>query len=150
MLNLLGKDFSGIPREEHHLNNELLYDLNMGYEHREKVHPLQAVRYHAMESGYLHPWSFDNVAEQYGFSKLEEFMPFRDYLELPAHCVDRLIQGLTKGRKKRKEADDKARAEQAERNKQTNAANIHRDGQQMDPLTAEIVRQMNLGGKDTS
>lgn len=142
IVNLLGKDMSDLPPEEVDLNNSLLYDLNMGYENRKNIHPLQAVRFNRVEAKYVHPWSYENIGEQFGELKLHEFIPLRDYLELPANAVDRVIKGVIKGRESRRVADEEARREAARRQKeQQSTANVH--SADMDPVTAEMIRQLN-------
>ena len=135
---------SGLLPEEVALNDELLYDLNMGYENLKNIHPLQSVRYHRVETKYVHPWSYENIGEQYGELKLDEYIPLKDYLELPANAVDRVIRGVIKGKEARRVSDEEARRERARREKdQQGTANVH--GGEMDPVTAELMRQFNQG-----
>lgn len=106
---MLGRDFSSLRPEEVQLNNAILYDINMGYAVPTSLRPHQSIKYHRMESSFIHPWSFDAVGEQWGVNKLHEFIPLRDYLELPANSVDQILAGVIRGRGKRKKMDDDAR-----------------------------------------
>jgi len=139
-MNLLGKDMSGMMPESIHLNNGLLHDINMGYERLGKIRPGHSVRYNRIESAYVHPWSYENVGEQYGMNKLHDYIPIRDYLELPQHAVDRIVAGIIKGKDERFKMEEKKRLEKAAKDKQNNTANVH--GQEIDPMTAELLRQM--------
>lgn len=118
LLNLVGRDFSQIQKDSMLLNERLLFDINMGYQDPSKVSPHQSVKFYPQEAGYLHPWSIENIGEQFGVNKLEDFLPIHEYLHLPAHLVDRLISGMMKGRTRRMELDKEAREEQERREKE--------------------------------
>lgn len=141
-MNLLGKDLSQMMPEALYLNTTLLHDLNMGYEDIKKIRPGQSIRFNRIEAGYVHPWSYENIGEQYGLNKLNEYIPIRDYLELPANAVDRVVAGIIKGKDERLKLDNKRRQEEEAKDKHINTSNVHQ--QQVDPMTAEVLRQLEL------
>lgn len=113
----------------------------MGYENPEKVRVGQSIRFNPVEAGYVHPWSYENLGEQYEDGKLSDFIPLRDYLELPANAVDKIIVGMMKGRTVRQEREEKARQAKAAKDKQQkNTSNVHTD--QLDPATEAIIKSM--------
>ena len=139
-MNLLGRDMSGMMPETILLNNGLLHDLNMGYEKAERIRPGHSVRYNRVESAYVHPWSYENVGEQYGMNRLSDYIPIRDYMELPQHAVDRIVSGIIKGKDERLKLEEQKRKEKEAKDKVANTSNVH--GSEMDPVTAELLRQM--------
>lgn len=141
-MNLLGKDFSQLMPEAIYLNNVLLHDINMGYEDAKKIRAGSSVRFNRMEAAYIHPWSYENIGEQYGMNKLNDYIPIRDYLELPSNAVDRIVAGIIKGKEERLKLDDKRRLEREAKDKAVNKANVH--SQNIDPMTAEVMRQLEI------
>lgn len=109
LTNLLGVDMSGVHPDQQLLNDRLLHDINMGFETPRSISPHQSIKYHKVETGYLHPWSYTNVGEQFGMNRLDEFIPLRDYLELPMNCVDTIVSGVIAGKTKRAKMEEDAR-----------------------------------------
>lgn len=109
LMNLLGVDMSNVHPDQRHLNDRLLHDINMGYETPRAISPHQSIKFHKVESDYLHPWSYRNVGEQFGMNRLDEFIPLRDYLELPMNCVDTILSGVITGKGKRAKMEEEAR-----------------------------------------
>lgn len=83
----------------------MLHDFNMGYYDRSTLKPHSSVTFVEKENEYYHPWSIDAIGHQYGWGKLKEIIPLKEYLTLPAHLVENLVKGITKGEEQRSKAD---------------------------------------------
>jgi hypothetical protein len=136
---------SALTTDEVLLNDQLLYDLNMGYATRKNIHHMQSIRFIPKEANYIHPWSFEATGEVYGMNQLEKYIPLRDYLELPSHMVDRVITGVIEGKDKRRKAEEEEKRRRdllAETNNVKNNANVHTGSEELDPVTREMIRAM--------
>lgn len=83
----------------------MLHDFNMGYYDRSTMSPHSSVAFIKMENGFVHPWSIKHLGHQYGYGKMKEIIPLRDYLTLPAFLVDDLMGGITEGEALRTKQD---------------------------------------------
>jgi len=110
---LLGKDTSEVDPDSMLFNERMMYHFNMGYSTPNGRNPFSSVAYYEAEHKFFHPWSHNSNAKRYGYNKLKEILPLRDYLELPIHIVDEYIDGLVEGETARFEAE-KARDKEAD------------------------------------
>lgn len=101
MSGLFGVTIDSANPEKLEFDEQVLYDINMGYVDPTEITPHSSVAFHKAENDFFHPWSIDNVGYQYGYARLKDIIPLRDYLTLPAHLVDGLIEGIVDGEKKR-------------------------------------------------
>lgn len=83
----------------------MLHDFNMGYYNRSTMSPHSSIAFIKMENGFIHPWSIKNLGHQFGFGKMKEIIPLKDYLTLPAFLVDDLVAGITEGEAIRSKQD---------------------------------------------
>lgn len=83
----------------------MLHDFNMGYYNRSTMTPHSSVAFIKMENGFIHPWSIKHIGNQYGYGKMKELIPLKDYLTLPAFLVDDLVSGITEGEALRAKQD---------------------------------------------
>ena len=81
----------------------------MGYYHPSKMTPHSSVAFIEKENEFVHPWSIENLGREYGYGKMKEIIPLKDYLTLPAFLVDNLVRGLIRGETQRAKADAAAR-----------------------------------------
>jgi len=87
-------------------NESMLHDLNMNYYTPATMDPFSSVLYIPEENEFYHEWSIKSVAKKYGFYKLHEIMPLRDYMEMPMFMIDDLITGVGEGRSQRDKQDN--------------------------------------------
>jgi hypothetical protein len=84
----------------------MLHDLNMNHYTPATMDPFSSVAYIPEENDFYHEWSIKSVAKKYGFYKIHEIMPLRDYMEMPMFLIDDLISGVTEGRSQRDKVDN--------------------------------------------
>lgn len=101
MSNLFGQPVDSSNPEKTELDEQILHDINMGYIDPTDITPHSSVAFHKAENEFYHPWSIESLGHQYGYARLKEIIPLKDYLTLPAHLVDGLIEGIMDGEKKR-------------------------------------------------
>jgi hypothetical protein len=94
------------------VNDGLLYDLNMGYYSRKTITPHSPIAFHKEEHEFYHPWSLISSGEEYGYGKLHEILPLKDFMTLPAVVVESMLEGVIKGQ------DRRLSEERAKENKQ--------------------------------
>jgi hypothetical protein len=134
---LLGKSTKGLTPEAMIFNESMLHDLNMNYYTPANMDPFSSVAYIPVEHEFTHEWSIKAVAKKYGFYKLHEIMPLRDYMEMPMFLIDDLIQGVGEGRSQRDKIDNPP---DADGNKPPKVGDTNKD-------LMEIMRQLGLNKK---
>lgn len=87
-------------------NESMLHDLNMNHYTPATMDPFSSVAYIPEENNFWHEWSIKAVAKKYGFYKLHEIIPLKDYMEMPMFLIDDLITGVTEGRSERDKIDN--------------------------------------------
>lgn len=105
MSGLLGIQLKGSDPDALAFQDSILHDFNMGYYNRSTMSPHSSVAFIKMENGFIHPWSIKNVGHQFGYGKMKELIPLRDYLTLPAFLVEDLLTGITDGESLRSKQD---------------------------------------------
>jgi hypothetical protein len=103
---LLGKSTKDVTPEAMVFNESMLHDLNMNHYTPATMDPFSSVAYIPEENNFYHEWSIKAVAKKYGFYKLHEILPLRDYMEMPMFLIDDLITGVTEGRSERDKIDN--------------------------------------------
>lgn len=95
----------GVLQESLLFNESMLHDLNMGYYDLKTMTPHSSVGYFPAEHKFFHPWSLHSFGKEYGYAKLKEVIPLRDYMTLPNVVVEALIDGIVEGERQRFEDD---------------------------------------------
>jgi len=94
------------------LNESMMHDLNMEYYNPKTRTPFSSIAYHPAENEFYHQWSIESVGEYYGYHKLSEVIPVRDYLLLPNCIVDEFVKAVSNGLDKRDKVEKERRREQ--------------------------------------
>lgn len=96
-----------------YFNELMLVDFNMGYYDQKSKDPFSSVGWFKEENEYFHPWSLAMSLETYGYHKLHEILPLKDYLEMPNVIVEEILESVSRGLSKRERADaERRRAEE--------------------------------------
>lgn len=89
------------------LYEELLHDLNMNYYSLKDINdPHSSIGYYEKENEYYHPFSLHEVGKSYGYNKLQDIIPLKDYLDSPPSLLDPVIEGIIAGRTLRETRDE--------------------------------------------
>ena len=129
---LLGASMDHLPEEALVFNELMMYDFNMGYYTPNKQTPFSSVGYFKEENEFIHPWSIESSGKQYGYHKLHEIIPLKDFMEMPAFIVDELVEAVTQGKIARDKEDA---AEAKRREEERNRADKTRD---LDDVAKEL------------
>lgn len=101
--------------ESLYFNERMLYDFNMGYYSPKTQNPFSSVGWFKEENEYFHPYSLSLAGETYGYHKLQELMPIKDFFEMPNVIVEEILDSVSRGLKKREDAEAaKAKAKDAQ------------------------------------
>lgn len=103
---LLGQSMDGVPPESMVFNESMMHDFNMGYYEPKKRTPHSSVAYFESENKFYHPWSIASSGKTYGYGKLKDLLPLRDYMEMPAAVVDELLEAVVEAEKERYKLDN--------------------------------------------
>lgn len=132
--NLLGKKLDGILPETMVNNERLMYHMNMGFYTPQTQTPHSSVAYHEAEHKFYHPWSNHSFAKQYGYSRIKEIMPLKDYMMLPSCQVDEWIEGVVEGESARFELEKSQQDQQMS---------------ELEKQQAELAKRTGLGSQLT-
>ena len=97
------------------LNEKMLVDFNFERYNPKSRTPYSSIAYTEAENEFYHPWSIEQIGEEYGYHKLKELMEPKDYLTLPAVVVDSFLNSVSIGLNKRDKAEEAKRQEAAKR-----------------------------------
>jgi len=103
---VLGKDLRGVSADSMLLNERMLYHLNMGYYGIARRSPFASVAYYEAEHNFYHPWSWKSSGKRYGFNKLSEVLPLKDYMSMPMAMLDELLEAVVEGQIARQKAEE--------------------------------------------
>ena len=131
---MLGKPPDPNPIRQH-LQENILYDINMGYYAPNEIKPHSPVLYHAKESKFIHPLSLVQSTRKYAYSKLQDVLPLDLYLELQYCVSEDLLEGLRVGAEERYKDDERAK-------QQTGKSKEEREADQMEREAAEMMRHI--------
>jgi hypothetical protein len=129
---------SEVTPEAMSFNESMLHDLNMNYYTPATMDPFSSVAYIPGENEFYHEWSFKSVGKRYGYNKLHEILPLRDYMEMPMCMLDDLLTGVTEGRVQRDTFDNPP--DPSGKSKMPNMKDSNND-------LKEIMRQLGLDKK---
>lgn len=96
----------GVLPESLVLNESMMHDFNMGYYEPKKRTPHSSVAYIEAENKFYHPWSIASSGRTYGYGKLKELIPLRDYMEMPNCIVEELLESVVEAEKERYKVDN--------------------------------------------
>lgn len=102
---MLGKSTKEMLPETLYFNERMLYDFNMEYYTPKNQDPFSSVGWFKEENEYFHPLSLSMSGETYGYHKLHEIMPIKDFFEMPNVMVEEILDSVSRGLKKREEAE---------------------------------------------
>lgn len=122
------------------MNNQALHDINMGYVSPRNLPPHQSVKFFPSEVRYYHPFSYESIGEYYGTFRLDEYLPLRDYLELPANCADTLVKAVQKGREKRLVMEKEHLKEEEEKQAKNGGKRTASESVSMDALLDQLSK----------
>lgn len=110
----------------------MLHDINMGYYTLKTMTPHSSVGYHKDENKFYHPWSLESCGKEFGYAKLKEILPIRDFLTLPNVVVEEVIQGIVDGEQERLKDDTQRQQRETDASK--------------DGLTKEQLKELKKAG----
>lgn len=127
---MLGKPPDPNPVRQR-LQENILYDINMGYYAPNEIKPHSSVLYHHKESKYVHPLSLVQSTRKYAYSKLQDVLPLDLYLELPYCMIEDLLEGLRIGTEERYKDDEHRKQQMGKTQEEREADQMEREAQQM-------------------
>ena len=97
----MGKSIEGLSQTERNIIDLQLNRIGMGYMKERGRKPHDPVSWVEEEHGFMHQFSLQRRADEYGYFRMREVLTLNDYLHMNADLVDVLMDGIRAGAERR-------------------------------------------------